>query len=284
MIDYSLLDFLENILNESYLVVDVDFLGDGNGDGVSNWGGDLNVVQNLLNVDLSGKLNGHLFSVSGVGANGSENLLLGDNWLTETDGTTESGLQDVRSVTSDDRSVFVVNLGVDDLGGSLVDSGNWGGLVDDLLDCVLHNRGRLDGGVLQNWANVGGNLNGFGKSVSDWGRCGNVDGLSNSVAHNWGWSRDNWGGKRSRDGSGEIVSDRGRGSGNVDGLSNGVAHNGCRCGNDGSVKRSGNGLRKIVSDGIRSGHFDGGRIGHQCGSGSSSVGHSHTIDCARQGL
>ena len=255
MIDYSLLDFLENILNESYLVVDVDFLGDGNGDGVSNWGGDLNVVQNLLNVDLGGKLNGHLLGVLRVSTDGGENLLLGDDGLTKTNGTTESGLQDVRSVTSDDGSVFVVDLGVDDLGRGLVDGGNWGRLVDDLLDGVLHNRGgNFDGvhnrgGVLHNG---GSDFNGVHNRSSDLNRLGHGVGNSsgsgsNVVVHHWG------GGERSR------ASD----------------------GTNGTVAQSGSTKTKTISQAhVQSTEATNGSIGHSGASCRCNSARQHVEGCS----
>ena len=64
----------------------------------------------LLNVDLGRVLHGHLLGDLRVGADGSEHFFARDNWLIEgSNVTAESGLQDLRRVTSNDGSVLVVN-------------------------------------------------------------------------------------------------------------------------------------------------------------------------------
>jgi len=127
---------------------------DGNGVRLGNWGRDLNVVHNLLNVDLGRVLDGHLLGDLRVSTNGGLDLLSGDvRLIKRSNVSAESGLQDLRGIAGNDGSVFVVDLGVDDLGSSV---------VHNSLD-----RCRGDMGVLHNW---GGNFNSLGHGIAKSGR------------------------------------------------------------------------------------------------------------------
>jgi len=201
-----------NVLNG----VDVDLRSNRNSVGLCDWSGDLNVIQNLLNVDLGRVLNGDLLSDLRVSANWSENLLLGDDRLIERSNVSaESGLQNLRGVTSDDWSVLVVHLRSDDLGSRVVHNGLDGS--------------RGDSSVLHNW---GFDFNGFGKSIAHngslddrgWGGDGQ---RRSSIVHNGGRSLDDGSWCRSRNGCREVVGDGGSSDSNsLDGFRKGIAHNG----------------------------------------------------------
>lgn len=235
------------------VVVNIDLGGDGDRDGlvVGLSNGHLN--GDLLNVDLSGVLDGDLRSHFGVGADGSLDLGLADEVVhTGGDHATEVGLEHSGVVASDDGAVLVVNAGLNDGRGD--HHGLRGNNLDGLGEGVGDGgrSGNLDGGS----DGIGdggrsGNLDGLRDGIGDGSRGGNLDGLSDGVSDGSGNGGSHNGG-RGRDGGGEVVGDLGLNgnldrsgdgigdggrSGNLDGLSDGVSH---RSGNRGSNNGSGN--------------------------------------------